>query len=120
MHAVSTGAAAMTQLPTSLGVPESAIAAKTRPINTRDDIPAGVCAGTGQVTSAYHMPRAMQLAARGGLNTMAFPDRLAGALAGTPPLGQLATDHGGAGASAIAIWEYIALAFDYRAGGITR
>ena len=66
------------------------------------------------VTSPYHMLRAMRLAACCGLNAMAFPADWESSWAtrlvcqNWPPTGEAQAT------SATAIWEYLALAFDYR------
>lgn len=118
--ASSSEAAAMTEFLTDLGVPASAIVSETQSINTRDNIqrvrelvqdkPVAL------VTSAYHMPRAMQLAARAGLNAMAFPTDWEATWPARAYWDNWMPTGAAQGASATAIWEYLALAFDYRAG----
>jgi uncharacterized SAM-binding protein YcdF (DUF218 family) len=114
----STEAGAMTQFLTDLEVPPAAIVSEEQSLNTRDNIqlvrtlvqdkPVAL------VTSAYHMPRAMRLAARNGLNALAFPTDWETSWATRPIwLNWLPTGQAQA-VSATAIWEYVALAFDYR------
>jgi uncharacterized SAM-binding protein YcdF (DUF218 family) len=115
----TTEAEAMRRFLTELGVPDSAIVMEARSINTRDNI-AFVRAmvqddPVALVTSAYHMPRALGLARRNGLNVSAFPTDW------HPPWqarayweNWLPTIQAEAN-SALALWEFLALAFDYRA-----
>jgi uncharacterized SAM-binding protein YcdF (DUF218 family) len=120
----STEAGAMTQFLTDLGVPKSAIVSETQAINTRDNIqrlreivqdrPVAL------VTSAYHMPRALRLAARYGLNAMAFPTDWETSWATRPYWHNWLPTGEAQAISATAIWEYLALAFDYRAGDTAR
>jgi uncharacterized SAM-binding protein YcdF (DUF218 family) len=67
----------MAQFLTDLGVPESAVVNEAQALNTRDNIERVRVLVQDKpialVTSAYHMPRAMRLAMRYGLNAMAFP-----------------------------------------------
>jgi uncharacterized SAM-binding protein YcdF (DUF218 family) len=117
----STEAAAMARFLNDLGVPEPAIVAEARSINTADNI-RQVRAIVGDkpvalVTSGYHMPRAMRLAARGGLNAMAFPTDWQAPWEARPYWDNWLPTSDAEAASSIALWEYLALAFDYR--GIT-
>ena len=60
-----------------LGVPADAITDEAKALNTIENIRnVRAIIGKGRValvTSAYHMPRALQLAARAGLDVGAFP-----------------------------------------------
>jgi uncharacterized SAM-binding protein YcdF (DUF218 family) len=119
----STEAGAMMQFLTDLGVPESAIVSEGLAINTRDNIQRVRAMVQDKpvalVTSAYHMSRAMQLAARAGLNAMAFPTDWEAPWQARPYWQNWMPTGEAQGSSATAIWEYLALAFDYRAG-VTR
>src|SRR5262249_18220224 len=73
----TTEAAAMRQFLPDLGVPADAIVEEAKSINTIENI-RNVRAMVGDkrvalVTSAYHMPRALQLAALARLEVLAFP-----------------------------------------------
>jgi uncharacterized SAM-binding protein YcdF (DUF218 family) len=120
----SSEAAAMTEFLTDLGVPESSIISEGQAINTRDNIQRVRALVQDKpvalVTSAYHMPRAMRLAAWGGLNAMAFPTDWEAPWPARPYWENWLPSHAAQGVSATAIWEYLALALDYRAGGITK
>jgi uncharacterized SAM-binding protein YcdF (DUF218 family) len=74
--AVETEAAAMRRFLVDLGVPNDAIVDEDKSVNTIENI-RNVRGIVGKkrvalITSAYHMPRAMQLAALAGLNAAAF------------------------------------------------
>jgi uncharacterized SAM-binding protein YcdF (DUF218 family) len=116
--ASSTEAAAMIEFLTDLGVPESAIVREAQAINTRDNIQRVRALVQDKpvalVTSAYHMPRALRLAARGGLNAMAFPTDWEAPWPARPYWNNWLPTDEAQGTSATAIWEYLALAFDYR------
>jgi uncharacterized SAM-binding protein YcdF (DUF218 family) len=117
-------AVAMAQFLSDLGVPSSAIVSEAQAINTADNIrqvralvqdkPVAL------VTSAYHMPRAMRLAARGGLNASAFPTDWQPPWSARPYWDNWLPTDEAEGTSATALWEYLALAFDYRSVGTTR
>lgn len=102
-----------------LGVPADAITTEDAARNTAENI-ANVRAIVGDepvamVTSAYHMQRALKLARRGALSAYAFPTDLA------PRLNQLAVwdrwlpTIEGLQLSTAALWEYLGIAFDFRA-----
>jgi uncharacterized SAM-binding protein YcdF (DUF218 family) len=116
--AAMTEAGAMRQFLVDLGVPAEAIVQEGKARNTLENVafvrelvndkPVAL------ITSAYHMPRAMRLARRAGLEAFAFPATwFAPADARTawenwlPTLDALST-------SVTALWEYMALAFDRR------
>ena len=103
-----TEALAMRQFLVALGVPESAIEnmQETRAL-----------VGTGHValvTSGYHMPRALRLARKAGLDAEAFPTDWQVLPSATPWWESLTPSVGALAASGIAIREYLARAFDYR------
>jgi len=114
----STEAGAMTQFLTDLGVPGSAIVSEAEALNTRDNIKRVHAMVQDKpvalVTSAYHMPRAMRLAARYGLNAMAFPTDWETTWETRPIWHNWLPTQEAQAVSATAIWEYLALAFDYR------
>jgi uncharacterized SAM-binding protein YcdF (DUF218 family) len=116
--AEQTEAMAMRQFLVALGVPEDRIVMEGKSLNTIENMREtraliGV-APVALVTSAFHMPRALRLAQRAGLNAAAFPtdwqilpDGLAWWDYVVPSVGALAF-------SSLALKEYLALAFDYR------
>lgn len=114
----STEAVAMTQFLTDLGVPASAIVSEAQSNNTSDNIrlvralvqdkPVAL------VTSGYHMPRALRLAARDGLNAAAFPTDWYAPWPARAPWDNWMPTSDATETSVRAIWELIALAFDYR------
>jgi uncharacterized SAM-binding protein YcdF (DUF218 family) len=118
VSAVSTEAGAMLQFLTDLGVPETAVVSEDQAINTRDNIQRVRALVQDKpvalVTSAYHMPRAMQLARRNGLNAMAFPTDWQPSWQVRPYWDNWLPTGTTQGISATAIWEYLALAFDHR------
>ena len=65
------------------------------------------------VTSAYHMPRALRIARRGGLDAKAFPSEWLYA-SGSVPWDDYLPSLNSVSISALAMWEYMALAFDRR------
>ena len=67
------------------------------------------------VTSAYHMPRALRIARRAGLNASAFPDEWI-YIGGGVPWDDYLPSIGAMATSGLAMWEYMALAFDWRKG----
>jgi uncharacterized SAM-binding protein YcdF (DUF218 family) len=114
----STEAVAMTQFLTDLGVPASAIVSEDQSVNTNENIrlvralvqdkPVAL------VTSSTHMPRAMRLAVRNKLNAAAFPTDWQPPWQARAPWDNWMPNTGALDASGHAIWEYLALAFDYR------
>jgi uncharacterized SAM-binding protein YcdF (DUF218 family) len=113
-----TEAVAMTQFLTDLGVPESAIVSEARSNNTSDNIrlvralvrdkPVAL------VTSSYHMPRALRLAAWDGLNAAAFPTDWRAPWQARAYWDNWMPTSDAQESSVRALWEYLALAFDYR------
>ena len=114
-----TEALAMRQFLIALGVPDSAIVMEGKSINTIENMrETRALLGTGRValvTSGYHMPRALRLARKAGLDVEAFPTDWQVLPSTTPWWESLMPSVGALGASGIAIREYLALAFDYRA-----
>jgi uncharacterized SAM-binding protein YcdF (DUF218 family) len=113
-----TEAAAMRTFLLALGVPDTAIVMEGKSLNTIENMEdARALVGTGKValvTSGYHMPRALRLAKRAGLNAEAFPTDWQ-VLPGTAPWWEsLMPSVGALTQSGIAIREYLAWAFDYR------
>lgn len=116
----TTEAEAMRRFLIDLGVPSEAIVSEGKSLNTIQNI-RNVQAMVGEgrvalVTSAYHMPRALQIARQAGLDVGAFPTdwRLPAALRPSwenwiPSIGAMAW-------SAIALHEHLALRFDPREG----
>jgi uncharacterized SAM-binding protein YcdF (DUF218 family) len=114
----STESVAMTQFLTDLGVPASAIVSEAQSTNTSDNIrmvramvqdkPVAL------VTSAYHMPRALRLAARHGLNAAAFPTDWFAPWQARSYWDNWMPTGDAQEASTRAIWEWLALVFDYR------
>lgn len=113
-----TEAVAMAQFLTDLGVPESAIVRESGSMNTRDNI--GMVRALVQdkpvalVTSAYHMPRALRLAARDKLNAAAFPTDWHAPWQARPYWDNWMPTNDAQDNSVRALWEWLALAFDYR------
>jgi uncharacterized SAM-binding protein YcdF (DUF218 family) len=113
-----TEAVAMTRFLIDLGVPESAIVSEARSNNTRENIrlvralvqdkPVAL------VTSGYHMPRALQLAERDNLNAAAFPTDWRAPWQARAYWDNWMPTSDAQDNSARALWEYLALAFDYR------
>jgi uncharacterized SAM-binding protein YcdF (DUF218 family) len=110
-------AAAMKLFLRDLGVPDSAIVEEGKALNTLENI-AFVRQIVGDkpvalVTSSYHMPRSIRIARRGGLNASAFPSEWVYA-GGNSPWDDYLPSLNSVSISALALWEYMALAFDRR------
>lgn len=109
---------AMARFLEDLGVPPSAIVSETQSMNTRDNIrlvramvqdkPVAL------VTSGYHMPRALQLAARAGLNVAAFPTDWTAPWQARAYWDNWMPTGSAQELSSRAIWEYLALFLDHR------
>jgi uncharacterized SAM-binding protein YcdF (DUF218 family) len=113
-----TEAVAMRQFLLALGVPDDRIVMEGKSLNTienmRETRALVGAAPVALVTSAYHMPRALRLARRAGLNAGAFPTDWH-VLPGTSPWWESFWPSVGAlAASGIALREYLALIFDNR------
>jgi uncharacterized SAM-binding protein YcdF (DUF218 family) len=114
-------AMAMKSLLVRLGVPSTSIVLESRSSNTLENIAfVRELAGSGRValvTSAYHMPRAMEIARRLDLDASAFPTdwRVPWALRSLWHNWLPTAD--AEGASTIALREYLAIEFDRRVPG---
>jgi uncharacterized SAM-binding protein YcdF (DUF218 family) len=113
-----TEALAMRQFLVALGVPESAIVMEGKSLNTIENMrETRALVGTAHValvTSGFHMPRALRLARKAGLDAEAFPTDWQVLPAASPWRESLTPSVGALTASGIAIREYLAWAFDYR------
>ncbi len=110
--------AAMRLFLRDLGVPDEAIVEEPKAVNTLENI-AFVRDIVGDkpvalVTSAYHMPRALGIARRAGLNAAAFPNEWR--FASGAPWDDYMPSLNAMSISSLALWEYMALAFDARKG----
>ncbi|HEY4165977.1 MAG TPA: YdcF family protein [Reyranella sp.] len=114
----TTEADAMRVFLIDLGVPSDAITDEGRALNTIENIRnVRTIVGKGRValvTSAYHMPRALQLAARAGLDVGAFPADYQVVPAVRLPWDNWLPSIGGLSQSNLAIREIVALNLDYR------
>ena len=101
-----------------LGVPADAITDEGKALNTIENIRnVRAIIGHGKValvTSAYHMPRALQLAARAGLDVGAFPTDYQAVPEARLPWDNWLPSIGGLSQSNLALREIIALNLDYR------
>jgi uncharacterized SAM-binding protein YcdF (DUF218 family) len=114
----TTEAEAMRAFLLDLGVPAEAIADEPEALNTVENI-RNVHAMVGDglvalVTSAYHMPRALQIAARAGLRVGAFPTDYQATPSTRLPWDNWMPSVDGLGSSIMAIKELIALNLDFR------
>ena len=113
-----TEALAMRQFLVALGVPESAIVMEGKSLNTIENMQeTRALVGTGRialVTSGFHMPRALRLARKAGLEADAFPTDWQVLPTASPWWESLTPSVGALAASGIAIREYLAWAFDHR------
>jgi uncharacterized SAM-binding protein YcdF (DUF218 family) len=116
-----TEAEAMRVFLRDLGVPDQAIVDEGKSRNTIENI-AFVRALAGDkpvalVTSATHMPRAMRLARRIGLNASAFPTAWIAPSEGRPAWDNWLPSVDALSTSKLALWELMALTFDRRGPG---
>jgi uncharacterized SAM-binding protein YcdF (DUF218 family) len=123
-EAATTEAEAMRVFLLDLGVPSEAITDEGKSINTIENIRnVKAIVGDGRValvTSAFHMPRALQLARRAGLNAAAFPtDYQVLALPRMPWENWLPSVEG-LRLSTSALKEIVALNFDFRRSELDR
>lgn len=114
----TTEADAMLSFLVALGVPATAIVNEPMALNTIDNI-RFVRALVGEkrvalVTSASHMPRALKLARRAGLNVGAFPSDFSATPFARPPWDNWLPSTDGLRLSTQAIREIIALNLDFR------
>jgi uncharacterized SAM-binding protein YcdF (DUF218 family) len=114
----TTEADAMRVFLIDLGVPADAITDEGKALNTIENIRnVRAIVGNGRValvTSAYHMPRALQLAARAGLNVGAFPTDYQVVPAARLPWDNWLPSIGALQMSNMALREMVALNLDYR------
>lgn len=113
----NTEADAMRQVLLTLGVPDEAIVREGRSRNTRENfayIRPLVRDQIALVTSAYHMPRALKLAHQMHIDAAAFPTDFRIPAGARPPWRNWLPNVEALTTSNYALWEYIALAFDYR------
>jgi uncharacterized SAM-binding protein YcdF (DUF218 family) len=114
----TTEAEAMRVFLVDLGVPAAAITDEGKALNTIENI-RNVRAIVGQgrvalVTSAYHMPRALQIAARAGLSVGAFPTDFMAVRVIRPPWDNWLPSLNGLEESVIALREIVAMNLDVR------
>ena len=105
-----------------LGVPNEAIIEESKSLNTMENV-AFVRELVGDkpvalVTSAFHMPRALRIAREAGLKASAFPNEWR--YAGGDPWDRYLPSLDAVSMSGLALWEYMALAFDGRKTHIAR
>jgi len=114
----TTEAEAMRVFLIDLGVPAEAIVDEPASLNTVENIRnVHAMVGDGRValvTSAYHMPRALQIAAQAGLNVGAFPTDYQATPSVRLPWDNWMPSVDGLGSSIMAIKELIAINFDFR------
>jgi uncharacterized SAM-binding protein YcdF (DUF218 family) len=120
----TTEAEAMQAFLVDLGVPSGVITGEDRALNTIQNIRnVRAIVGDGRValvTSAFHMPRALQLAARAGLNVAAFPTDYQAVAASRPPWDNWLPSIEGLRLSTTALKEIIALNLDFRGASLDR
>jgi uncharacterized SAM-binding protein YcdF (DUF218 family) len=113
-----TEATAMGKLLVELGVPAQAIVVESASRNTRENVAymQAIVADepVALVTSAYHMPRALRLARHYGLNAFAFPTDYRIPAAARPTWRNWLPGTEAETTASYAIWEYTALALDWR------
>jgi uncharacterized SAM-binding protein YcdF (DUF218 family) len=116
----TTEAEAMRVFLLDLGVPANAITDEGKALNTIENIRnVRAIVGSGRValvTSAFHMPRALQIAARAGLEVGAFPTDYSGSPAHRTWWENWLPSLGALYASNVALREIVALNFDFRRG----
>jgi uncharacterized SAM-binding protein YcdF (DUF218 family) len=120
----TTEAEAMRAFLIDLGVPADAITDEGNALNTIENIRnIRAIVGSGRValvTSGYHMPRALQLAARAGLNVGAFPTDFQAVPVARSPWEEWLPSVGGLSQSNLALREIVALKLDYRRSSLDR
>jgi uncharacterized SAM-binding protein YcdF (DUF218 family) len=114
----TTEAEAMRVFLVDLGVPSEAIIDEGQALNTIQNIRnVRALVGSGKValvTSAYHMPRALNLAAHAGLNVAAFPTDYQAVRAVRLPWDNWLPSIDGLQQSTLALREIVALNLDFR------
>jgi uncharacterized SAM-binding protein YcdF (DUF218 family) len=120
----TTEADAMRVFLLDLGVPADAITDEGKALNTIENIRnVRAIVGTAKValvTSAYHMPRALRLAQRAGLDVGAFPADYQVVPAGRLPWDNWLPAIGALEMSNLALREMVALNLDYRRSSLDR
>ena len=120
----ATEADAMRVFLVDLGVPADVITDEGKALNTIENIRnVRAIIGTGKValvTSAYHMPRALQLAKRAGLDVGAFPVDYQVVPAARLPWDNWLPAIGALEMSNLALREMVALNLDYRRSSLDR
>ena len=118
----TTEAAGMRQFLLGLGVPAEAIVDEGSSVNTIENIRnVRAMVGDGRValiTSAYHMPRALQLAALAKLDVAAFPTDFRSGREARPIWENWIFSGDALDLSAIALREIVAMKLDIRAGAL--
>ena len=118
--AATTEAEAMRRFLLDLGVPDSAIVAEDKSRNTVENIynvrKMVQDKRVALVTSGYHMPRAMRIAAAAGLNVSAFPTNFHALRSTRPPWENWLPTIEGMGETELALHEIIGIVFDRRGG----
>ena len=119
-----TEAEAMREILVALGVPADRIVMEDRSLNTIDNIrEVRDLVGAGRValvTSAHHMPRALRLARKAGLDAEAFPADWRVVPSVRPEWQTYLPSVEAMWSVTAALREYIALALDYRSEGLRR
>jgi uncharacterized SAM-binding protein YcdF (DUF218 family) len=114
----------MSKFLVALGVPVDSIVQEGRSLNTIENMrEVHTLVGAAQValvTSAYHMPRALRIAQREGLNAAAFPTDFRSLGEATPFWERWLPTEDGLSRSLLAMRELIALTFDWRIRAINR
>lgn len=120
----TTEAEAMRRFLIALGVPDAAIVSEGASLNTIDNMRNIRAMVKDQrvalVTSAYHMPRALSLAANEKLNVAAFPTDFRAVPSTRPPWDNWVPSADGLATSCLALREILAIAFDRRTGRSTQ
>lgn len=120
----TTEAEAMRVFLLDLGVPADAITNEGKALNTIENIRnVRAIIGDGRValvTSAFHMPRALDLAVRAGLNASAFPTDYQAVAATRMPWDNWLPSIEGLRLSTSALKEIVALNFDFRRTALDR
>jgi uncharacterized SAM-binding protein YcdF (DUF218 family) len=116
----TTEAEAMRRFLMDLGVPSEAVVSEGNALNTLQNIrnvrQMVGDARVAMVTSAYHMPRALQLARRGNLNVGAFPTDWRAPPQSRSPWDNWVPSIAAMAWSGISLREHIALLLDRRGG----
>ncbi|MBS0548737.1 MAG: YdcF family protein [Proteobacteria bacterium] len=116
----TTEAEAMRRFLVELGIPETAIVDEDKSNNTVENI-YNVRKMVGDkpvalVTSGFHMPRAMRIAAGAGLNVSAFPTNFHALRSTRPPWENWLPTIEGMGETTLALHEIFGILFDKRTG----